>query len=118
MFCRHGLIVVLMFCPFDPCCLAFCAGPQSSPPARAASDITPPPVCGQEAEAIDLTKLPTNANYHQHEPLLPASLEPLEYARNDIIYVRDLGQGAFGRVFQVSCPSVPLRRSDQGTVTR
>ncbi|KAF0287393.1 Muscle, skeletal receptor tyrosine protein kinase [Amphibalanus amphitrite] len=60
----------------------------------------------KEAEAIDLTKLPANASYHQHEPLLPASLEPLEYARNDIIYVRDLGQGAFGRVFQAKAPDL------------
>ena len=29
-------------------------------------------------------------------------LEQLEYPRNDIIYIRDVGQGAFGRVFQVS----------------
>ena len=29
-------------------------------------------------------------------------LEQLEYPRNDIIYIRDIGQGAFGRVFQVS----------------
>ncbi|XP_037087546.1 tyrosine-protein kinase transmembrane receptor Ror2-like, partial [Pollicipes pollicipes] len=60
----------------------------------------------KEAEAIDLTKLPSNTSYHQHAPLLPASLEPLEYARNDIIYVRDLGQGAFGRVFQAKAPDL------------
>ena len=29
-------------------------------------------------------------------------LELLEYPRNDIIYIRDIGQGQFGRVFQVS----------------
>lgn len=28
-------------------------------------------------------------------------LEKLEFPRNNIIYVKDLGQGAFGRVFQV-----------------
>ena len=28
-------------------------------------------------------------------------LETLEYPLNDIIYIRDIGQGAFGRVFQV-----------------
>jgi len=28
-------------------------------------------------------------------------LESIEYPRNDIIYIRDIGQGAFGRVFQV-----------------
>ena len=28
-------------------------------------------------------------------------LELLEYPRNDIIYIRDIGQGQFGRVFQV-----------------
>ena len=33
---------------------------------------------------------------------LNPKLEQLEYPRNDIIYIRDVGQGAFGRVFQVS----------------
>ncbi len=33
---------------------------------------------------------------------LHPKLEQLEYPRNDIIYIRDIGQGAFGRVFQVS----------------
>ena len=32
---------------------------------------------------------------------LHPKLETLEYPRNDIIYIRDIGQGAFGRVFQV-----------------
>ena len=32
---------------------------------------------------------------------LHPKLEQLEYPRNDIIYIRDIGQGAFGRVFQV-----------------
>jgi receptor tyrosine kinase len=35
---------------------------------------------------------------------LHPKLEQLEYPRNDIIYIRDIGQGAFGRVFQVSLP--------------
>ena len=29
-------------------------------------------------------------------------LQELEYPRNDIIYIKDIGQGAFGRVFQVA----------------
>ena len=32
-------------------------------------------------------------------------LELLEYPRNDIIYIRDIGQGQFGRVFQVKIQS-------------
>lgn len=32
---------------------------------------------------------------------LNAKLEKLEYPRGDVVYVRSLGQGAFGRVFQV-----------------
>lgn len=32
---------------------------------------------------------------------LNTKLEKLEYPRGDIVYVRSLGQGAFGRVFQV-----------------
>ncbi|OQR74852.1 tyrosine-protein kinase transmembrane receptor Ror2-like [Tropilaelaps mercedesae] len=55
---------------------------------------------------IDLTKLPSNLTYHQTEAKLNPKLEKLEYPRNDIIYIRDLGQGAFGRVFQAKAPNV------------
>ena len=50
---------------------------------------------------IDLTKLPENSNYHTTGATIHPKLELLEYPRNDIIYIRDIGQGAFGRVFQV-----------------
>ena len=30
----------------------------------------------------------------------------LEYPRNDIIYIRDIGQGQFGRVFQGRAPGL------------
>ena len=50
---------------------------------------------------IDLAKLPQNSNYHTTGATLHPKLEVLEYPRNDIIYIRDIGQGAFGRVFQV-----------------
>ena len=51
---------------------------------------------------IDLAKLPQNSNYHTTGATLHPKLEVLEYPRNDIIYIRDIGQGAFGRVFQVT----------------
>lgn len=51
---------------------------------------------------IDLDKLPSNFAYHFTNVKLNPTLEALEYPRNDIIYIRDIGQGAFGRVFQVS----------------
>ncbi len=37
---------------------------------------------------------------------LPSRLEQLEYPRNDIVYMRDIGQGAFGRVFQAKAPGM------------
>ena len=60
-------------------------------------------------EQIDLHKLRDNSTYQcvnaasqsQH-PIL----ERLEYPRNDIIYVKDLGHGAFGRVFQAKAPNL------------
>jgi len=55
----------------------------------------------QEVELLDLDKLEENAAYHRHGSSLNPKLEKLEIPRNDIIYIRDLGQGAFGRVFQV-----------------
>jgi hypothetical protein len=51
---------------------------------------------------IDLDKLPNNMAYHRTGAQLNPKLEKLEFPRNDIIYIRDLGQGAFGRVFQAS----------------
>jgi len=33
-------------------------------------------------------------------------LEKFEFPRNDIIYIKDLGQGAFGRVFQAKAPGI------------
>lgn len=46
---------------------------------------------------VDINKLPANINYHQTAANLNPKLEKLEYPRNDIIYIKDLGQGAFGR---------------------
>lgn len=59
-------------------------------------------LCSQQQEVnIDLDKLPSNMSYHRTGAQLNPKLEKLEFPRNDIIYIRDLGQGAFGRVFQV-----------------
>ncbi|XP_030754042.1 tyrosine-protein kinase transmembrane receptor Ror2 [Sitophilus oryzae] len=55
---------------------------------------------------IDLDKLPSNMQYHRHGAPLNPKLEKLEYPRNDIIYLRDLGQGAFGSVFQAKAPGL------------
>nr|XP_018913986.1 PREDICTED: tyrosine-protein kinase transmembrane receptor Ror2 isoform X1 [Bemisia tabaci] len=55
---------------------------------------------------IDLEKLPNNASYHKTGISLNPKLEKLEFPRNDIIYIRDLGQGAFGRVFQAKAPGL------------
>ncbi|XP_003739426.2 tyrosine-protein kinase transmembrane receptor Ror2 [Galendromus occidentalis] len=63
---------------------------------------------------IDLTKLPSNLTYHQTEAKLNPKLEKLEYPRNDIVYIRDLGQGAFGRVFQAKAPNI--RKGEDFTV--
>ena len=41
-------------------------------------------------------------------------LQYLEYPRNDIMYIRDIGEGAFGRVFQATTPR--LIREEEKTV--
>nr|XP_012146391.1 PREDICTED: tyrosine-protein kinase transmembrane receptor Ror2 isoform X2 [Megachile rotundata] len=56
--------------------------------------------------SIDLDKLPSNDAYHKTSAQLNPKLEKLEFPRNNIIYVRDLGQGAFGRVFQAKAPGL------------
>ena len=57
---------------------------------------------------IDIEKLPSNVCYHQRPPVaqLNPKLEKKEYPRNDIVYIRDIGQGAFGRVFQARAPNI------------
>lgn len=55
---------------------------------------------------IDLDKLPSNMAYHRTGVTLNPKLEQLEFPRNDIIYIKDLGQGAFGRVFQAKAPGL------------
>lgn len=55
---------------------------------------------------IDLEKLPNNEAYHKSCQRLNPKLERLEYPRNDIIYIGDLGQGAFGRVFKAKAPGL------------
>lgn len=59
-----------------------------------------------DPSSIDLSKLPNNTAYHETGALLNPVLEKLEYPRNNIIYMRDLGQGAFGRVFQARAPGL------------
>uniref|UniRef100_T1J9X7 receptor protein-tyrosine kinase n=1 Tax=Strigamia maritima TaxID=126957 RepID=T1J9X7_STRMM len=60
----------------------------------------------QQDIEIDLDKLPSNLSYHHTGVQLNPKLETLEYPRNDIIYIRDIGQGAFGRVFQAKAPGL------------
>ncbi|KAF7494770.1 Muscle, skeletal receptor tyrosine protein kinase [Sarcoptes scabiei] len=53
---------------------------------------------------LDLSKLPSNNTYHCTSAILNPKLESLEYPRNKIVYVRDIGSGAFGRVFLAKAP--------------
>ncbi|XP_055689281.1 tyrosine-protein kinase transmembrane receptor Ror2 [Lutzomyia longipalpis] len=64
------------------------------------------PAATHESQNIDLNKLPSNSAYHQTSAQLNPILEKLEYPRNNIIYIKDLGQGAFGRVFQAKAPGL------------
>ncbi|XP_066996818.2 tyrosine-protein kinase transmembrane receptor Ror2 [Anabrus simplex] len=64
------------------------------------------PTATREEVNIDLEKLPSNVAYHSTGAQLNPKLEKLEFPRNDIIYIRDLGQGAFGRVFQAKAPGL------------
>ena len=56
---------------------------------------------------IDIDKLPSNICYHQRKSVpgdVNPRLEKLEFARNDIVFMRDIGRGAYGRVFQAKVP--------------
>ncbi|KAG8455051.1 hypothetical protein GDO86_001317 [Hymenochirus boettgeri] len=69
----------------------------------------------REAAAPTLTALPSellldrlhpNPMYQRMPLLLNHKLLSLEYPRNNIEYVRDIGEGAFGRVFQARAPGL------------
>ncbi|XP_068190969.1 muscle, skeletal receptor tyrosine-protein kinase [Antennarius striatus] len=53
-----------------------------------------------------LDRLHPNPMYQRVPLLLNSKLLALEYPRNNIQYVRDIGEGAFGRVFQARAPSL------------
>ncbi|KAM6984691.1 muscle, skeletal receptor tyrosine-protein kinase [Aplochiton taeniatus] len=53
-----------------------------------------------------LERLHPNPMYQRLPLLLNSKLLALEYPRNNIQYVRDIGEGAFGRVFQARAPSL------------
>nr|XP_034358577.1 muscle, skeletal receptor tyrosine-protein kinase isoform X6 [Arvicanthis niloticus] len=69
----------------------------------------------RESTAVTLTTLPSellldrlhpNPMYQRMPLLLNPKLLSLEYPRNNIEYVRDIGEGAFGRVFQARAPGL------------
>uniref|UniRef100_A0A8C3FPR9 receptor protein-tyrosine kinase n=1 Tax=Chrysemys picta bellii TaxID=8478 RepID=A0A8C3FPR9_CHRPI len=69
----------------------------------------------RESQAPALTTLPSellldrlhpNPMYQRIPLLLNPKLLTLEYPRNNIEYVRDIGEGAFGRVFQARAPGL------------
>uniref|UniRef100_W5LPI5 receptor protein-tyrosine kinase n=1 Tax=Astyanax mexicanus TaxID=7994 RepID=W5LPI5_ASTMX len=53
-----------------------------------------------------LDRLHPNPMYQRLPLLLNSKLLTLEYPRNNIEYVRDIGEGAFGRVFQARAPGL------------
>ena len=55
---------------------------------------------------LDLSKLPCNTTYHCTSVQINPKLEALEYPRNKIIFIRDIGCGAFGRVFMAKVPGL------------
>ena len=75
-----------------------------------ATPVSPRPrPCSRELETPALSALPSdllldrlhaNPMYQRLPLLLNSKLLALEFPRNNIQYVRDIGEGAFGRVFQ------------------
>ncbi|XP_034997259.1 muscle, skeletal receptor tyrosine-protein kinase [Hippoglossus stenolepis] len=53
-----------------------------------------------------LDRLHPNPMYQRVPLLINSKLLALEYPRNNIQYVRDIGEGAFGRVFQARAPAL------------
>ena len=87
------------------CCRCCCRRKQTTKDGYTSAPTGNGIVADGDAQ-IDLNKLPTNQNYHNTGAQLNPKLDKLEFPRNDIIYIRDIGQGAFGRVFQGKAPGL------------
>ncbi|KAJ7335393.1 hypothetical protein JRQ81_013334 [Phrynocephalus forsythii] len=68
-------------------------------------DSAPPALTTLPSELL-LDRLHPNPMYQRMPLLLNPKLFSLEYPRNNIEYVRDIGEGAFGRVFQARAPGL------------
>ncbi|XP_069601614.1 muscle, skeletal receptor tyrosine-protein kinase [Ranitomeya imitator] len=66
---------------------------------------TTAPLTALPSELV-LDRLHPNPMYQRMPLLLNPKLISLEYPRNNIEYVRDIGEGAFGRVFQARAPGL------------
>lgn len=62
--------------------------------------VTKTPTLSTLPSELLLDRLRPNPMYQRVPLLLNSKLLALEYPRNNIQYVRDIGEGAFGRVFQ------------------
>ncbi|XP_032874052.1 muscle, skeletal receptor tyrosine-protein kinase isoform X2 [Amblyraja radiata] len=65
---------------------------------------TETPTLAAPPSELLLDRLHPNPMYQRLPLLLNVKLLSLEYPRNNIEYVRDIGEGAFGRVFQARAP--------------
>ncbi|XP_053321821.1 muscle, skeletal receptor tyrosine-protein kinase [Spea bombifrons] len=68
-------------------------------------ETTTPTLTALPSELL-LDRLHPNPMYQRLPLLLNPKLLSLEYPRNNIEYVRDIGEGAFGRVFQARAPGL------------
>ncbi|XP_058029190.1 muscle, skeletal receptor tyrosine-protein kinase isoform X3 [Ahaetulla prasina] len=68
-------------------------------------EFAPPALTTLPSELL-LDRLHPNPMYQRMPLLLNPKLFSLEYPRNNIEYVRDIGEGAFGRVFQARAPGL------------
>ncbi|XP_015679559.1 muscle, skeletal receptor tyrosine-protein kinase isoform X5 [Protobothrops mucrosquamatus] len=68
-------------------------------------ELVPPALTTLPSELL-LDRLHPNPMYQRMPLLLNPKLFSLEYPRNNIEYVRDIGEGAFGRVFQARAPGL------------
>ncbi|KAH0628373.1 hypothetical protein JD844_009448 [Phrynosoma platyrhinos] len=68
-------------------------------------EAAPPALTTLPSELL-LDRLHPNPMYQRMPLLLNPKLFSLEYPRNNIEYVRDIGEGAFGRVFQARAPGL------------
>ena len=106
LFSLETIIVIVVICVLFLCIILLVAGIGYRLIRRDTSSIYYNTTPTDDVD-IDTEKIPDNECYiDTKDSMLDERLREINYSRNDIVYVCDIGCGAFGRVFKGMAPNI------------